>query len=320
MLWWGPWPRKWFGRALVKLDLLRFLAVCRRDALAVMPNFWAGEPSRHLTRNSAPPMEVLANGHFPSGPTSASIILAEEPGRPAKRGCLQPRRQEAMNIAMTEPKAAVSPSLKGKVSLDHRLDQRHRSRHRPGARRRRLGRSAERLRQAGGDRSCTRRRRQGLRRSRRLFPRRHVKPRLDRRDDRNDSAQIRPARRARQQCRHPARGAVAGLPAGEVGRDPRHQSVLRLPHHAARAALDDRQQMGAHHQHRLGARARRLRLQISLCGGEARHSRAHQGDRARSRGSTASPATPSAPAMSTRRWSKRRSKARRSRMASRASR
>ena len=43
-----------------------------------------------------------------------------------------------MNIAMTEPKAAVAPSLKGKVSLDHRLDQRHRSRHCTGARRRRL--------------------------------------------------------------------------------------------------------------------------------------------------------------------------------------
>jgi 3-oxoacyl-[acyl-carrier protein] reductase len=45
------------------------------------------------------------------------IILAEEPWRPAKRGRRQPRRQEAMNIAMTEPKPAVSPSLKGKVSL-----------------------------------------------------------------------------------------------------------------------------------------------------------------------------------------------------------
>ena len=46
----------------------------------------------------------------------------------------------------------------------------------------------------------------------------------------------------------------------------------------------------------------------------------HQGDRARSRGSQASPATPSARAMCIRRWSKRRSRVRRSRMASRASR
>jgi 3-hydroxybutyrate dehydrogenase len=45
------------------------------------------------------------------------IILAEEPRRPAKCGRRQPRRQEAMNIAMTEPKSAVSSSLKGKVSL-----------------------------------------------------------------------------------------------------------------------------------------------------------------------------------------------------------
>ena len=34
--------------------------------------------------------------------------------------------------------------------------------------------------------------------------------------------------------------------------------IFGLPHHAARAARDDRQQMGPHHQHRLGPRARRL--------------------------------------------------------------
>ena len=46
---------------------------------------------------------------------SASIILAEERGVP--NAGPQPRRLEAMNIAMTERKPAASPSLKGKVSL-----------------------------------------------------------------------------------------------------------------------------------------------------------------------------------------------------------
>jgi hypothetical protein len=38
--------------------------------------------------------------------------------------------------------------------------------------------------------------------------------------------------------------------------------------------------MGAHHQHRLSPRPRRLRLQVGICGGEARHPRSYQGDSA----------------------------------------
>ena len=79
-----------------------------------------------------------------------------------------------MNIAMTEPKAAVSPSLKGKVSLVTGSTSG-------------IGLGIARaLAGAGSDvvlngfgkpeeiEAARRRRRQGLRRSRRLFRRRHV--------------------------------------------------------------------------------------------------------------------------------------------------
>ena len=88
----------------------------------------------------------------------------------------------------------------------------------------------------------------------------------------------------------------------------------------ARAAGDAQEQVRPHHQHRLGARPRRLAVQGGLCGGQARHRRPDQGDGAGDRRSTTSPATRSAPATSTRRWSRRRSKARPRRTASRASR
>ncbi len=46
-----------------------------------------------------------------------------------------------------------------------------------------------------------------------------------------------------------------------------HTTRLALPWH-------DRQQVGPHHQYRLGARAGRLGFQVGLCGGQARHARA----------------------------------------------
>ena len=88
----------------------------------------------------------------------------------------------------------------------------------------------------------------------------------------------------------------------------------------AGAALDAPEQLRPHHQHRLGARPGRLAVQGGLCGGQARHRRPHQGDRARRPPRPTSPATRSARATSTRRWSRRRSTARPRRTASRASR
>ncbi len=63
-----------------------------------------------------------------------------------------------------------------------------------------------------------------------------------------------------------------------MGRDPRDQPVLGLPHHPRRAAGDAQEQFRPHHQHRLRARARRLAVQVGLCRGQARHRRSHQGD------------------------------------------
>ena len=52
------------------------------------------------------------------------------------------------------------------------------------------------------------------------------------------------ARRAGQQCRHPARRAGRGFPAREMGRDHRHQPVGRVPHDAPRAAGHEGQGAG----------------------------------------------------------------------------
>ena len=79
------------------------------------------------------------------------------------------------------------------------------------------------------------------------------------------------------------------------------------------------QQVGSHHQYRIGARPRRIAVQIRLCGRQARARRPHEGRPRSRRPNTASPATPSAPVTSTRHWSKRRSTARPRRTASRAS-
>ena len=50
-------------------------------------------------------------------------------------------------------------------------------------------------------------------------------------------------------------------------------SICRSAFHTTRLALPSMiaQQVGPHHQHRLGARAGRLAVQVGLCGGQARH-------------------------------------------------
>ena len=80
----------------------------------------------------------------------------------------------------------------------------------------------------------------------------------------------------------------------------------RVPHHPrSRCPAMKQKQVGPHHQHRLGARAGRLALQVGLCRRQARHRRPDQDRGARSRRATASPSTRSAPAMSGRRWSQK---------------
>ena len=53
-----------------------------------------------------------------------------------------------------------------------------------------------------------------------------------------------PARHARQQCRHPACRTARAVSGREVGRDHRHQSVLGVSHHAARAARNAQNKFG----------------------------------------------------------------------------
>ena len=86
----------------------------------------------------------------------------------------------------------------------------------------------------------------------------------------------RQGRRARQQRRHPARRGDRDLPRRQVGRDHRHRSVLGVPRHPRRGAGDEGPQVGAHHQHRLRARPRRLAVQVGLRRGQARHPRPDQ--------------------------------------------
>ena len=204
----------------------------------------------------------------------------------------------------------------------HRLDQRHRARHRPGTGRGRRRRDAQRLRR-------------GRRRSRgcatswsveygvtvRIIGGRHEPARRDRGMMAEARGDARAGRHPGQQCRHPARRADRRVPAGEVGRDPGDQPVGRLPHHAARPFRPMKaQRLGPDRQHRLGARPGRLAVQGGLRRRQARHGRPDQGHGAGARRSRASPATPSAPATSGRRWSSSRSTTRPGRTASRATR
>ena len=132
---------------------------------------------------------------------------------------------------------------------------------------------------------------------------------------------LRAARHPGQQRRHPARRADRGVPGREVGRDHRHQPVVRLPHHPPCAC-------------RRCARPGWGRIiNVASAHGlvaspfKAAYVAAKHGivgltkvDGARDAPRTASPATRSARATSGRRWSRRRSTTRQSRTASRASR
>ena len=85
-------------------------------------------------------------------------------------------------------------------------------------------RRPQRLRQAGGDRGDTSRRSSRISVCRSPIPPADMsKPELDRRDDRDDARHVRQARHPRQQCRHPACGAAAGISRRQMGRHPRHQ-------------------------------------------------------------------------------------------------
>ncbi|MGY2934246.1 hypothetical protein ACVWZ6_003848 [Bradyrhizobium sp. GM6.1] len=99
-------------------------------------------------------------------------------------------------------------------------------------------------------------------------------------NDRGDGCAGRPPGYPDQQCRHPARCAAGAVSGREMGPDPRDQSVVGLPHHAARAARNATERVRADHQHRLRARPGRLAVQGGLRRRQARHRRAHQGDRA----------------------------------------
>ena len=225
-----------------------------------------------------------------------------------------------MNVAMMQRPKAAGRALEGKVALITGSTSGIGLGIARALGRRRRGRRPQWLRQARGDCCIPGRHSLGFRGEGRLFGRRHVEPRLDRRDDRNGARRFRPHRHPGQQCRHSARRAASGIPDGEMGRDPRHQSLLGISHHAARAAVHAREQIRPYRQYRLRPWAGRLAVQIGLCRGETRHARADQSHSTRDGRSPASPATRSAPAMSIRRWSKRRSRARRKAMASPASR
>ena len=106
----------------------------------------------------------------------------------------------------------------------------------------------------------------------------------DRRHDRaTPSKRIRRRRHPRQQCRHPVCRADRGFPGREMECDPRHQPLQRVSRHAPRGARHEEEVLGPHRQHRLGARAGRLALQVGLCVGQARHRRLDQDRSARSR-------------------------------------
>ena len=226
-----------------------------------------------------------------------------------------------MNIATPARLIEAARPLDGKVAARHRLDQRHRARHRARVR----GAGAAIVLNGFGKpdeiEATTQELIADYRRACLPFGGRHVEGRVDRGDDRR--------RRSPTYGRLDILVNNAGIqhvapiqefPGREVGRDPRDQPVVGVPHHAARAARDAAEQVGPHHQHCLRARPRRLAVQVGLRRGQARHRRADQGPSRSRPPSRASPATRSAPATSTRRWSRRRSTARRRRTASRASR
>ena len=81
------------------------------------------------------------------------------------------------------------------------------------------------------------------------FARGHVEPRGHSGHDPRHPAIVRPARHSREQCWHPACGALAGIPTGKVGRHLGRQPVVGLSYDAAGAAFDAPEPVGSHHQY-----------------------------------------------------------------------
>lgn len=164
-----------------------------------------------------------------------------------------------------------------------RVDQRHRPRHcrgTGGPRRNDRPQRPRRPREHRGDPHRHRRpppRRGGLPR------RRHDGRRLRRRPRLLHGEPFRPGGHPRQQCRDPARRPGGGLSAGEVGRDPRGQPVVGVPHDPRRRAPHEAGGLGADRQRRVRARARRFALQVGVRGGEARPPRPDEDGGARTR-------------------------------------
>ena len=67
---------------------------------------------------------------------------------------------------------------------------------------------------------------------------------IDRRDGQDDAREVRQPRHSREQCRHPARRAPAGVSGRQMGRHHRHQSQLGIPYDASCPTEHDRQEWG----------------------------------------------------------------------------
>ena len=175
--------------------------------------------------------------------------------------------------------------LKGKSRHRHRLDQRHRAGHRPRARRAGREPHAERLRRRGARSSgCARGLGGRVQGQGRLQRRRHVEAGADPRDGR--------AARAASSARSTSSSTTPASSTPRRSRsfpDERWDAVIAInlssTFHAIKAALPQMKpaQLGAHHQHRLGARPGRLGAEDRLRRGQARRGRPDQGGRARNR-------------------------------------
>ena len=144
----------------------------------------------------------------------------------------------AMNIAMTERASGPAKPPQGQGGAGHRLDQRHRPRHRPGARRRRARPSSSTV--SASPRRSTATQATiggGFRRAGRPIPPPTCpgpsrSPRWSQMTlDMFGSLDILVNNAGIQHV-----APLAGVPGRQVGRDHRHQSQLGIPHHPAGAA------------------------------------------------------------------------------------
>ena len=88
-------------------------------------------------------------------------------------------------------------------------------------------------------------------------------------------------RYSRQQRRHPAHGSRPRVSDRALGCDHRHQPLGCVLRHPGRSPCHGEPSLGTHRQHRLRARARRIRAQGRVRRGEAWSPRPDQGRRAR---------------------------------------